>query len=397
MTRPKSRTRRHAGAIRKLPSERYQARVRHPITNELVTLGTFPSKADADSAVADAQALQRRGTWVDPRRSQTNFSAWAQQWMEANLNARPRTRQRYEQIVRCHLEPALGKAPLGSITPLNVQQLVRVWTKEYKPNTVRHHYAVLRSILNAAVDADLLGRSPCRGVKLPMVRLAEHHVVTPEELARLADEIGEEYRALVYTGAILGLRFSELAGLRVGRLDLLRGTVTVAEGLVESKGQLVSGPPKSAAGRRALSIPRALTAILAEHLARRGMTGASQEAFVFTSPTGQPLRYSNFRSIVWVRACVAAGLGQLDVLPSGKSTYVGLQIHDLRRAAATAMVASGVDVRTAQNRLGHSDPRLTIGLYAQVTGDADRAAAERLGDHFLSGPAQAEDDAANES
>ena len=47
------------------------------------------------------------------------------------------------------------------------------------------------------------------------------------------------------------------------------------------------------------------------------------------------------------------------------------------------MVASGVDVRTAQNRLGHSDPRLTIGLYAQATGAADRDAADRLGAHFL--------------
>jgi integrase len=64
----------------------------------------------------------------------------------------------------------------------------------------------------------------------------------------------------------------------------------------------------------------------------------------------------------------------------------GLRFHDLRKAAATAMVTSGVDVRTAQARLGHADPRLTLAVYAQTTSEADRSAADRLGAHFLSGP-----------
>jgi integrase len=61
----------------------------------------------------------------------------------------------------------------------------------------------------------------------------------------------------------------------------------------------------------------------------------------------------------------------------------GLTFHDLRRANATGLVAEGVDVRTAQARLGHSDPRLTLAIYAQATGEADRVAAERIGARFL--------------
>jgi integrase len=57
----------------------------------------------------------------------------------------------------------------------------------------------------------------------------------------------------------------------------------------------------------------------------------------------------------------------------------GLNFHDLRRTNATAMVAEGVDVKTAQARLGHSDPRLTLAIYAQATTEGDRRAAERLG------------------
>jgi hypothetical protein len=52
------------------------------------------------------------------------------------------------------------------------------------------------------------------------------------------------------------------------------------------------------------------------------------------------------------------------------------------RDNATGLVLAGVDLKTAQTRLGHSDPRMTIGLYAQATTDADKAAAEALGADF---------------
>jgi integrase len=64
---------------------------------------------------------------------------------------------------------------------------------------------------------------------------------------------------------------------------------------------------------------------------------------VFVAPEGGPVGYSNWHRRVWVPATKAAGLP-------------GLRLHDLRKGAATAMVTAGVDVRTAQVRLGHSDP-----------------------------------------
>jgi len=90
---------------------------------------------------------------------------------------------------------------------------------------------------------------------------------------------------------------------------------------------------------------------------------------VFTSPTGGPLRYSNFRKRVWYPAVEAAGL------PS-------IGFHDLRRTNATVLVAQGVDVKTAQIRLGHADPALTLKVYAQATTAGDRLAAKVIDDHF---------------
>lgn len=85
---------------------------------------------------------------------------------------------------------------------------------------------------------------------------------------------------------------------------------------------------------------------------------------------GRPLDYSNWRRRVWLPAVDTAGLQ-------------GLGFHDLRRANATAMVRAKVDVKTAQVRLGHADPRLTLAIYAQATTEGDEEAAERLGDRFM--------------
>ena len=88
------------------------------------------------------------------------------------------------------------------------------------------------------------------------------------------------------------------------------------------------------------------------------------------SEQGGPLRYEHWRARVWLPATARAGLS--------KVTF-----HDLRRANATALVLDGVDLKTAQTRLGHSDPRLTLAVYAQATSEADRSAADALGRRFL--------------
>ena len=78
---------------------------------------------------------------------------------------------------------------------------------------------------------------------------------------------------MVYLTSALGLRWSEVAGLRVGRLDLLRRKVTVTETLAEVRGHLQFADVKTKAARRTLDVPDFLAVMLAEHLTARGSTG----------------------------------------------------------------------------------------------------------------------------
>jgi len=165
--------------------------------------------------------------------------------------------------------------------------------------------------MGAAVDAGMLAQSPCRRVPMPKVEREEMRFLTPGEVATLAEAIQPRYRALVLVGAYGGLRIGELAGLRRGRVDLLRGTVQVSEIVVEVRGVLHIGAPKTRASRRTVGLPR----FVAEELAAHPADADDLDAFVFTAPQGGPLRVTGFRAWVWRRATRAAGLD-------------GLRIHD---------------------------------------------------------------------
>jgi integrase len=175
---------------------------------------------------------------------------------------------------------------------------------------------------------------------------------------------------MAFTAAMLGLRFCECAGLRIGRLDLEHGTISVLEGLVEDgSGKIHSNPPKSRAGRRTMHVPTSLLAMLEEHLDAMAIDRDDERALIFTSPTGGPLRYSNFRKRVWYGAVERSGLP-----PIG--------FHDLRRTAATVLVSTRVDLKTAQVRLGHANPLLTLQIYAQATTEQDKEAAATIDAYF---------------
>ncbi len=196
-------------------------------------------------------------------------------------------------------------------------------------------------------------------------------MLTASQLADLTEALGPDYGLMVHLGAVLGLRWGECAGLRIGRIDFDRATVAITEQVTRGAGgRSVLGPPKSQAARRTLAAPPVLTDLIAEHLERRGLTTRDTHAFLFAGLDGGHLDYSNWLHRIWYPARQQAGVEWA-------------QFHDLRRANATGLVLEGIDLKTAQTRLGHTDPRLTLGIYAQASTEADRHAAERLGDRFL--------------
>src|SRR5215203_275707 len=338
----------------------YRVRYRAPDGRERSK--NFRRKADAEKYLATVENAKLVGTWTDPAHGKVTLAAWLEAWWGSAADLRPSTVSRHEAYFSSCILPRFGAVPLAAIRQPDVQAWVAELSgRGFKPATVVKAYQLLGRTMTAAVNADMLPRSPCRAVRLPRVEREEMRFLTPAEVARLADVIDPRYRALVLVGAYGGLRMGELAGLRRRRVDLLRGAVDVAEIVVEVRGRLYTGPPKTRAGRRTVGLPRAVVEELAAHMGPAGPANA----YVFTAERGGTLRTSNFRVKVWLPAVRAAGLAPL-------------RPHDLRHTAVALWIAAGANPKEVSVRAGHTSVSFTLDRYGHLFPGHDAELRDRL-------------------
>lgn len=230
----------------------------------------------------------------------------------------------------------------------------------YAPSTVHKAHQILAKVLDSAVKSSRLGRNVTEQTELPTIERREQRFLTPAEVSRLDDAIDPRYRALVLVGAYGGLRPGEMYALRRSRVDLLAGTVEVAETLTEVSGHLHFGPPKTRAGHRVVPLPRTVVSELEGHVAPIGA-----DELVFTAPKGGPIRRGQFRKRKWLAAVESA-----EVTP--------LRIHDLRHTAVAFWIAAGASPSEIARRAGHTSVSVVLDRYGHLLPTTDDAVTDRL-------------------
>lgn len=349
--------RRHFGSVRKLPSGRYQASYWYEGRRHLAST-TFRSKADAQVWLSTKEADIARGVWVAPRAGKAPFAQYASAWLDLQGHLRPRTRELYEYLLRCHLLPAFGERYLSSIVNSEVVSWHRALSAEV-PGTAPKCFRLFRQIMATAVEDGYIVRSPVVIKGASQERVKEQMIPTIDEVHALAEAVDPCYRAMVWLAGGCGLRFGELAALRRDRVDLLHKEVRVAETVTElANGERFAGPPKTEAGRRTVAIPSTLVPVVEEHLSR---VGPERDSLLFPAPGGGYLQRNNFRSRVWLPALEATGLSY--------------RFHDLRHVAMTLAAASGATIADLMARAGHSSPRAAL-VYQHASRERDHAIAE---------------------
>ncbi len=316
---------RRFGNVRRRESGRYQIRYPGPDGRMRTGPETYERKSDADRALVMIEAQMRSGEWTDPERSKVKLGDYAAAWITERPGLRPRTMDLYRWLFRKHIDPYLGGAPVGKLSP----RMIREWRATLRANGVSvsvtaKAYRLLRAILMTAVEDDnLLPRNPCRIRGAGTEDAGERPVLTVAQVFELAEQVGRRpvgnirktqggYRlrfsrhgemrtspemygsradaeralwkmasdgradctydrrfyALVLLATFASLRWGEATALRRCDLDLHAGTVRVRVAYVErSTGEMLRGPPKSQAGRRIVGVPATVIPVLREHLA----------------------------------------------------------------------------------------------------------------------------------
>lgn len=356
---------RRFGRVRKLPSGRFQVRYLGPDGIDRPAPSTFPDKRSAERWLSLVEADIAKGLWQDPDLGNIPLGDYLPTWIDHRPNLRSRTIDLYRWLYTKHIAPTLSGTLLADITP----GTVRAWRAHLLSNGVSvtmaaKAYRLLRAVLNTAVDDELIRRNPCRLKGAGQERATERPIATVAQVFALAGQVPGRFRALVLMAAFTSLRYGELAALRRSNLDPRCHTVTVTSTLVELRtGELLFGPPKSAAGRRTVTIPTAIRPELRTHLKTYVLD--QPDALIFTGANGGALRPGNFhRAANWKASTEAVGLP-------------GFHFHDLRHTGNTLAAGTGASLADLMSRMGHGSTRAAM-IYQHATQQADREIAQAL-------------------
>jgi integrase len=339
-------TRRGFGYLRRLPSKRWQASYIGPDLVRHNAPDTFETKGDGEAWLAAERRLLAADDWQPPgqrRRRGLTFEAYAAAWLEAR-ELKPSTRALYRGILARELIPAFGQTSVSRISAADV----RAWYATLDParKTRRAHaYSLLRAILDTAVTEEVIPANPCtiRGAGQTK-RARRIEPATLDELADLVTAMPERLRLMPLIAAWCGLRFGEVSELRRRDLDLERGRLSVARGVVRVDGADVVGTPKSAAGVRVVAIPPHLVPVIAAHLAEH--VGPGRDALLFPHSAEEPKRHMTH----------ARYYGRFHMPAREAAGRPDLRFHDLRHTGATLAAQTGATLAELMGRLGHSTP-----------------------------------------
>jgi integrase len=197
---------------------------------------------DARRFLVEIEDSKLRSAYVDPSAGRLNVGAQAERWFASTAALKPTTRRDYRSLLDCHVLPRFGDWPLAGVDTLAVREWVADLVGDgLGPKRAGKALQVLSLVLSSAVEGGKLARNVAARVKPPKAQRREMLFLDAGQVQQLADAIDPRYRVLVLCSAYLGLRPCELVALRVKHLDVLRGTVRVAEAAPEVAGRLEWG------------------------------------------------------------------------------------------------------------------------------------------------------------
>jgi integrase len=283
-------------------------------------------------------------------------------WLQAKQGTvRPGTWTRYEELVRLHVNPKLGKRRLASLKPDQLQQFYTELQASRSPATLLKVHRMLHNAFKLAVRWGAMPLNITELVIAPTIERHEFDTFTAEQVRSfLKAAQGDRLEALYVLAITTGLRQGELLGLRWQDVDLERRRLQLVRQL------------KTRQSRRAVLLPELAATALVDHRVRQAAEREQQGVYweehglVFTNSVGKPFNPNNLRQRSFFPLLDRAGLPPI-------------RFHDLRHSCATLLLGEGVHPKIVSDLLGHSQIGITLDLYSHVTATMHAVAAEAMG------------------
>lgn len=299
-------------------------------------------------------------------------------WMKLHVkkNLSIRTYNTYSPTTKNYIIPFFKGMKLNKIKPIHIDEFF-VHEMKHKRKNFKGKYLILKSVFSKAVSWQLIEKEndPMNNFKEPVVekRSRERYYYTEEELIRLfevLETVIPKHRIAIKMAAVLGLRRSEILGIRHQSINFEANTILIDKQLhydSENK-KFLLGPPKNGEARTVMVPPKFMQEIKVfceEHRKLKELCGTAWEPalsengevldLIYTNPYGYP-NHLNSLTNEWRK------LLKRENLPV-------LNFHGLRHSFASFMVSNNSNFKVIQEQLGHADIRHTIQVYSHLTNE----------------------------
>lgn len=260
----------------------------------------------------------------------------------------------YRNIIDLHLIPAIGQIPLNALSPLLIQTyLSQKLGENLSPNTVRKHDVLLRTSLRRATDLHLLDHNPMLSVIPPQMRETTYTCYTPQQMRILFHAAhGTMMELPIKLAAYLGLRRSEIAGLRWKCVDLDSQVIVIQEIRTEVGGREVVKLPKTKTSIRKLSFSGCPDLFALLWSLQNAQKEISPEDYVLLQQNGKAPspNYLTEALLELVR----------------KHHLPPITLHGLRHSFASIANSEGASLHDISHALGHSSITVTSKIYVHL-------------------------------
>jgi integrase len=370
-------------------------RLRYRVDGRRFTKTVRGTKGEAQKALRDLLHAGDNGAHVAP--DKVTLKEWIEHWISIGCPGNKRRAQvgqrsieRYAELLRCHVVPALGERSLQQLQASDIDALYTRLAGKVAPRTAHHVHTVLGACLGAAVRTGKVAHNPMlRLAKVPSPGEADHGMALEAEQLRVLVHgfKGSALFPIVAVAAFTGARRNEVLALQWGDLDPAAKTLRIERAIEETdaRGLQIKGP-KTERGKRTIAIDDDLIALLVAERERHARIVAGVPdgvavdlslvklppgVLMFPNPPAPGESFSltklrNPRNTTKEFVRKATGLG-----------FKGLRFHDLRGTHETLLLDAGVPVHVVAARCGH-DAAVLLRSYAKRTRKADVSAADAI-------------------
>jgi len=352
------------------------------------------TKKEVHEKMINVQSKLLTGSYVES--TKLTLSDWLYTWLDTykKNDLRARTYQSYEYLIRIHINPHLGNIQLKNLNHEQIQNFYNFLSSKGRidgkgglsPKTIKNIHTLLHEVLEKAVQTQKIYTNVAKTANLPKKENKEIKILSKDDQLLFLKVVNSNRLGIAFIVSLAtGLRVGELLGLRWEDVDMDNNILNVNQtiGRVKLfdenssvKSKLAFGEPKTAAGKRSVSIPPCVTEQLKKHKKKQNeerlvFDGVFNEHnLVFCSQIGIPIDPKNldrtFKSLL------------------KKAELEKTNLHALRHTYATRLLEANEHPKTVQELLGHSTISTTLDIYSHVNSELKHSAAKKIEHLFTS-------------